>query len=50
MTGHFDQGYRSPNLRIDQVQCDRGCEAKTIRLSFALKAGIEDIEETFENG
>jgi len=25
-------------------------EAKTIRLSFALKAGIEDIEETFENG
>ena len=25
-------------------------EAKTIRLSFALNAGIEDIEETFENG
>ena len=25
-------------------------EAKSVRLSLALKAGIEDNEETFENG
>ena len=29
---------------------DWNIETKPIRLSFALKAGIEDIEETFENG
>ena len=34
--------------RFELIRAD--VEAKTIRLSFALKAGIEDIEETFENG
>ena len=38
---------RSPDLE-ELNRAD--VEAKTIRLSFALKAGIEDIEETFENG